>query len=180
MSIKIIYFPHSTSLDNINKISSGWKDVSLSELGLKQANNLKEILKDKKFDLVFTSDLKRAVQTSEIVFEDKTVIKDSRLRECCYGVYDGKSSEIVEPLQEEHIFKRFPSGESYEDVRVRILDFLEFLKKEHPNKTIAIISHKAPQLALDVILKKMSWKEAFEKDWRKKKEWIPGWEYILD
>ena len=46
-------------------------------------------------------------------------------------------------------------------------------------KTIAFVAHKAPQLALDVITKNMTWEEAINNDWRKKKAWQPGWTYEL-
>ena len=43
MSIKITYFVHGTTVDNENHLSSGWKDVELSELGKKQSEELREI-----------------------------------------------------------------------------------------------------------------------------------------
>lgn len=180
MVIKITYFVHSTSEDNKNKVSSGWNNPPLSELGLTQANNLKELVKNRLFDVVFSSDLKRAFQTATIVFEEKKIILDPRLRECNYGSFDGKPSDLVERLQEKCISDRFPLGESYKDVESRVYDFLKDLKKDYSGKNIAIVSHKAPQLALDVLLKNMSWQEAFLKDWRKTKDWKPGWDYLLD
>ena len=73
-----------------------------------------------------------------------------------------------------------PNGESYEEVKSRINDFLEDLKKNYDGKNVAIVAHKAPQLALDVILKNKTWEEAFKEDWRKTKSWQPGWEYIIE
>jgi len=180
MDIKITYFAHSTSEDNINKVSSGWNNPLLSELGLNQANDLKEIVKERIFDVVFCSDLKRAFQTAKIIFEDKKIILDPRLRECNYGSFDGKPSDLVERLQEKCIYDRFPLGESYKDVENRVSDFLKDLKKEYSGKNIAIVSHKAPQLALDVLIKKVSWEDAFLNDWRKTKDWQPGWDYFLE
>jgi broad specificity phosphatase PhoE len=76
------------------------------------------------------------------------------LRECNYGDLNGALSSIVEPMQEnECITNRFPNGESYEDVKVRIADFLYFLKTNYDGKSVAIVAHKAPQLALDVLVK---------------------------
>lgn len=46
-------------------------------------------------------------------------------------------------------------------------------------KSVAIVAHKAPQIALDLLLKGYSWEKAFASDWRKTKSWQPGWEYIL-
>jgi alpha-ribazole phosphatase/probable phosphoglycerate mutase len=63
------------------------------------------------------------------MFEEMVdIIQDKRLRECNYGTYNGKSSAIVEPLQEKYIENKFPGGESYEDVKNRIYDFINYLK----------------------------------------------------
>src|SRR3989338_2551417 len=219
--INITYFVHGTTTDNKEDISSGWKDVGLSELGVRQSIELKENIKDKKFDVVFCSDLKRAVDSAKIVFEGAPIIADIRLRECNYGKFNGKSSLIVEPMQEKNITESFPEGESCEDVKNRIADFLEFLhqnydgnprtqraeqsshdgnprtqraeqsshdgtprtqraeQSSHDGKHVAIVSHKAPQLALDVLLHGKTWEQALAEDWRKTKAWRPGWEYTL-
>ena len=177
--VKITYFVHGTTTDNEKHISSGWGDVDISELGVKQSQELTEQIKDKKFDAVFCSDLIRAVHSAKITF-GKNVIIDPRLRECNYGKYNSNSSSIVEPLQEKSINTPFPEGESYEDVKKRINSFLIDLKKDYDGKHIAIVAHKAPQLALDVLLKGQTWEEAFTNDWRKSGKWQPGWEYILN
>lgn len=181
MAVKITYFIHGTTTDNENGIASGWNDVGLSELGVKQSIDLKDQIKDKKFDVVFCSDLKRAVDSAKLTFGNEVkIIPDKRLRECNYGEYNAKPSSIVEPMQEEKIRERFPEGESYEDVKAKIIDFLEFLRKNYDGKHVAIVAHKAPQLALDVILKNKTWKQAFAEDWRKKKAWQPGWDCVLE
>ena len=180
MPVYITYFVHGTTTDNEKEISSGWSDVELSDSGRKQSIDLKENIKGKKIDAVFSSDLKRAVDSAKLTFEGITPIKtDSRLRECNYGDYNGKPSVIVEPLQEKHIEERFPGGESYEDVKLRVADFLDFLRNSYSDRKVAIVSHKAPQLALEVLLKGKTWKEAFAEDWRKTRSWQPGWEYYL-
>lgn len=180
MSVEITYFVHGTTFDNEAEISSGWKDVDISEKGIEQSKALTEQVKDKKFDVVFCSDLQRAVHSAELSFKGLYPIEeDSRLRECNYGDFNGKPSEIVEPMQEKAIYDRFPNGESYEDVKKRILDFLKDLKKNYDGKHVAIVAHKAPQLALDVLLRGRTWEQAFSEDWRKTHSWQPGWEYTL-
>ena len=180
VSIKITYFVHGTSTDNENDISSGWCDPDLSVLGIKQSISLKKQIKNKHFDAVFCSDQKRAMQSAKLMFENQVpIFYDKRLRECNYGDYNGKPSLIVEPMQEKHLDQNFPNGESYEDVKTRIIDFLAFLKTKYEGRSVAIVAHKAPQLALEVILKNKTWEEAFGEDWRKSKAWQPGWEYIL-
>jgi hypothetical protein len=81
--------------------------------------------------------------------------------------------------QDECIEKRFPEGESYEDVKARVALFLEFLKKNNDGQSVAIVGHKAPQLSLDVLIKGKTWKQALAEDWRKTKFWQPGWGYVL-
>ncbi len=182
MSLQITYFVHGTTKDNEKEISSGWSDVELSDLGIRQSIELREQTKDMKFDVVFCSDLQRATNSAKLAWDGiYEIIPDARLRECNYGKLNGTPSAIVEPMQEEEcIYKPFPEGESYEDVKNRIADFLEFLKKNYDGKHVAIVGHKAPQLSLNVLLKGKTWKQALAEDWRKTKSWQPGWEYILD
>lgn len=177
--IKITYFVHGTTTDNEQHISSGWKDVDISAKGVEQSQELPN-QNTEVFDAVFCSDLLRAVHSAELSFKGKyPIIIDKRLRECNYGDYNGQLSEIVEPLQEKMITDRFPNGESYEDVKARIAEFLSDLKKTYDGKHIAIVAHKAPQLALEVLLNNKSWEEAFSTDWRKVGKWQPGWEFEL-
>ncbi len=180
MSVHITYFVHGTSTDNENEISSGWQDPELSAVGMQQARDLVDLTKEKKFDVVFCSDLRRAAETARLAFLGRApILSDERLRECNYGKFNGGQSNVVEPMQEQKIHEKFPEGESYEDVKVRISDFLEFIKKNYDSKSVAIVAHKAPQLALDVLLRGKTWKQAFAEDWRQTKNWQPGWDYTV-
>ena len=174
---KIIYFVHGTTYDNAAEKCSGWKQVELNDLGKEQAKNLGNVTKDIKFDVIFTSDLIRAIDSSNIAWPNYEKIIDERLRECNYGDYDGEVKNLV--VYEEHVDEPFPNGESLKDVEKRIAEFIEFLRKEYDGKTIGIVAHRAPQLALEVLTKNMTWDEALENDWRKRKAWQPGWEYYL-
>ncbi|MBV8192286.1 MAG: histidine phosphatase family protein [Alphaproteobacteria bacterium] len=181
MSTRITFFVHGTTADNERRISSGWKDVGLSERGVKQAAQLKRHGEGAKFAVVFCSDLKRAHEFARLVWQGTCpIIPDARLRECNYGELNGAPSDIVEPMQANgDVTTRFAGGESYEDVKARIADFLKFLKKDYEGKNVAVVAHKAPQLALDVLLGGKSWEQALAEDWRKSAAWRPGWEYNL-
>ena len=177
--IKILYFVHGTTTDNQDKLCSGWKEAMLNDLGREQAINLGNVSRERKdtFDIMFTSDLKRAIESSRLAFPDIEKITDKRLRECNYGDLDGKHKSLV--IYEEHIEDKFPSGESLLDVEKRMREFVEFLKENYDGKTVGIVAHRAPQLALEVITKGISWEEANKNDWRKTGDWQPGWEYII-
>ena len=171
--MKIIYYVHGTTFDNALKCASGWKDVELNDLGKEQAVNLGKNT-PYKFDILYTSDLKRAEASAKLAFPKFESISDSRLRECNYGDFDGKDKKLV--IYEEHINNPFPNGESLIDVENRVR---AFLKDNYSEKTIGIVAHRATQLALEVITKKITWEEAIKQDWRKTGDWNPGWVYII-
>lgn len=177
METKIIYFVHGTTYDNASGKCSGWKQVELNELGKEQAINLGKTTKNLKFDVIFTSDLIRAIDSSNLAFPDYEKVVDERLRECNYGEYDGESKKLV--VYENYIDRPFPNGESLKDVEKRIKNFIEYLKKEYQGKTVGIVAHRAPQLAFEVLTKNITWEEALLTDWRKTGDWKPGWEYII-
>ena len=178
--IKIIYFVHGTTTDNAAKLCSGWKEAMLNDLGRRQAENLGNVSRERgdKFDVMFTSDLKRAVESCNIAFPEVEKHTDNRLRECNYGNLDGEHKSLV--VYEEHVSEAFPNGESLEDVEKRMREFVDFLKENYSGKTVGIVAHRAPQLALEVITKGISWEEANQNDWRKTGDWQPGWEYIIE
>ena len=179
MSVKIIYFVHGTTLDNEKHISTGQNPGELSKLGIKQSKELRNKINLNEIDLVICSDLKRAVDSANLIFEnEKIIIQDSRIRECDYGSLNGLDSSLA--VYEEHIDISFPNGESMKDVEKRLREFCSFLLENYNGKTIAVVAHKAPQLALDVITKNISWDKAIEQDWRKTKSWKPGWIYELN
>ena len=99
------------------------------------------------------------------------------IRECNYGDLNGLDTSLVK--YEDHIDVQFPNGESLKDVENRVRDFCNYLLENYGGKTIALVAHKAPQLALEVITKNITWEEAIDKDWRKTKSWQPGWIYEI-
>ncbi len=179
MSVKITYFVHGTTLDNLEHKSTGWNPGILAEKGIEQSKILKEQVDINKFDVVFCSDLQRAIDSAKYTFEGvKDIIVDKRLRECNYGDYNGQDSSLAN--YETHITEKFPNGECLLDVEARIRDFCNYLLANYDGKHVALVCHKAPQFAFQVITQGLTWEEAIEVDWRKTKNWQPGWEYIVE
>ena len=71
MAVKITYFIHGITTDNEKDLTTGWLPGELSELGIKQAKELGNLVSNKHFDVVFCSDLKRAVDSAKLAFGDK-------------------------------------------------------------------------------------------------------------
>ena len=176
--VKIIYFVHGTTTDNAEHKSTGWIPGVLTEKGIKQSIDLKEQINLDEIDLVISSDLQRAIDSADYTFKGlKDIYHDERIRECNYGDLNGEDASLV--VYEDHIINPFPNGESLKDVEARVRDFCDYLLENYDGKTVALVAHKAPQLALEVITKNITWEEAIANDWRKIKAWRPGWEYII-
>lgn len=172
--ITIIFETHSTTIDNQAKLAAGWYDVALSELGEQQAKELGERRKGQHFDVIFCSDLQRSYRTAQIAFGDKfPIVQDARLRECNYGKLNRAPKAEVEAMRESRLHTPFPEGESYEDTSKRMKQFLDDLLKNHDDKTVLIVGHRATQYGLDQWIKGLSLKEAVLAPW----QWQPGWKY---
>jgi broad specificity phosphatase PhoE len=173
--MKIYFAAHATTKDNETKVASGWSDAELSDLGIQQARELGETFKNIKLDIVCCSDLRRAVDTVKIAFENKyQVIADQRLRELNYGDFNGKPSAVVEPMKMQHISEPFPNGESYDRAVVRVQGFYKELKEKYPDKLILVVGHRATQYGLDVIAGK-TLEELLSTSFK----WQPYWEYEI-
>jgi len=172
--MKIYFAAHSTTKDNEVHISSGWKDIELSDLGIQQSKEMGERFKDIKIDLICCSDLKRAVDTVKIAFGDKIpVLIDKRLRELNYGDFNGKPSEEVEGMKKVHIKEPFSKGESYEQAVARIQEFYKELKEKHLDKTVLVVGHRATQYGLESLVNHKTIEELISEKFR----WQPYWEY---
>lgn len=127
MAIKLTYFVHGTTTDNEGDLATGCEPGELSELGVKQSIELTKQVADKHFDVVFCSDLKRAVDSANLSFKEKyKIIQDKRLREADYGDFTLKSCKTFKHKMSDFVEKPFPNGESYKQVEARIRDFLVF------------------------------------------------------
>lgn len=179
LMVTITYFVHGTTTDNETDRATGTLPGELSELGIEQSKKLPEIVKDKKFDVVFCSDLQRAIDSAELAFKGTyPIIQDKRLREADYGDFNGGPHSFKEHLTD-YVDKPFPGGGSYKDVEDDIRSFCDYLKENYDGKHVAIVAHQAPQLALDVVLRGRTWDQAIAEDWRKRKAWQPGWAYTI-
>jgi broad specificity phosphatase PhoE len=175
--ITIIFEAHSTTTDNEAHLASGWNDVPLSELGIKQSKELGERYDANDFDAIFVSDMERAYQTATLAFkiEPKTLLVDWRLRECDYGEFTQHSKTEVDAMKPQRISEPFPGGESYEQTSLRMKSFLNDLIRFYDGKRVMAIGHRATQYGLEHWLNGVSIIDAIQAPWK----WQPGWEYEL-
>lgn len=143
-------FRHGEAVSNKKNISSCWPEKFLNPLTKNGKQQIKKaILKIKKLkiDLIFSSDILRTKQTTEIIVKAlKLKIKfDKRLREINTGIFNGKSLDQWYGFykKDKDFFVKRPKngGENYRDVKKRAKNFLEAINKQYHDKKILIVGH---------------------------------------
>lgn len=142
----LIVVRHGLTIENANDIVQGQLPGRLSAEGIEQALETALKLKDRKFDAVYCSDLQRCKDTAAVICKfhpDNTVIYTPELRERKSGAQEGKPSDwdYWKALPGSENGKRYPGGESWNDVYTRIQPFLNKVLAEHPNETVLFVTH---------------------------------------
>jgi broad specificity phosphatase PhoE len=163
---------HATSVDNENGLASGHFDVELSETGRRQARDLGTRCAGRALGAIYSSDLKRSIETAQIAFRLEPR-QDRRLRECDYGEWTRRKVSEIQPARLKFIDEPFPGGESYRDVIRRVEEFLDDLPDNLSN--VVIIGHRATWFALEHLLQNRDLREVIAAPWN----WQAGWEYRL-
>jgi broad specificity phosphatase PhoE len=178
VSVELIFETHSISVDNELGIATGWRDGVLSAEGRRLAVELGRRHREPPPGAVFTSDLGRAVETTEIAFglTGIPIYLDERLRECDYGELTGMPVSQLKAERARRVDTPFPSGQSYQQVAKRVGTFLTTVVKAWDGDRVVLIGHAATHCALDHLLKGVPLDEVVVAPF----EWQPGWRYILD
>ena len=135
---------HGQTVWNAKNKVCGVTDVELTEKGKEQARILAYEVREKEIDLILSSPLKRAVETSMIISEicEIPFETDNRLIEQNYGVFEGTDRKNENFLNYKKCFaNRYPGGESMMQVAHRVYDLINEMKSKYNNKNILIISH---------------------------------------
>ncbi|MFH1564222.1 MAG: histidine phosphatase family protein [Nitrospirota bacterium] len=149
---KIILVRHGQTSWNLSEIFRGRIDIDLDSVGIEQAKLLGRSLSIMQINAVYSSPLKRALNTSIPIanYHQIEVNIDDRFIDINYGDWQGKSQEEVKEtfkelyqkwLKDPHLLK-IPDGETLEEVRIRAVIGLNQILSEHNEGTIVIVSHR--------------------------------------
>src|SRR5205809_1171838 len=134
----LVLVRHGQSEWNLKNLFTGWKDVDLTEAGVAEARAAGRKLKAQglSFDIAYTSALKRAQRTLDLMLEEMgqagiPVIKDQALNERDYGDLVGLNKDDARRKwgeEQVHIWRRSydvapPGGESLKDTLARALPY---------------------------------------------------------
>jgi alpha-ribazole phosphatase len=128
----------------------GSSDICLNDTGLEQALKLKTMLSDESIDKIYSSDLKRCVETGSGIVSSSLIYSES-LREMDFGRWEGLTyGEIKEKYYEElELWKndwtdyRITGGESFRDMADRVLKKFDeiIISLDGQENKVAIITH---------------------------------------
>lgn len=150
--MKLIVARHGQSVLNSKgkNIYQGVIDSELTEDGRKQAEMLASRLKNHKIEVIYTSPLKRAMETARIIQKthpEADFIVEKDLMEINYGIFEGlsrdeimeKHSDVWEERSRDKFNYRIPEGESFPEAEERIIRVLTRILKD--KRDSLVIAH---------------------------------------
>jgi 2,3-bisphosphoglycerate-dependent phosphoglycerate mutase len=175
----LVLVRHGESEWNKLNLFTGWRDVDLSDKGVEEARRAGTLLKSEglRFDLGFTSALKRAQRTLDLILQetgqtDLRIVRDQALNERDYGDLVGMNKDDARQRwgeEQVHIWRRSydippPGGESLRDTAARVLPYYEaeILPEVKAGKSVIVAAHGNSLRALVMALDKLSQKEVLQ------------------
>lgn len=149
----IIYLTrHGETEWNIEKRLQGRGDSPLTKDGIQRAKELRDRIKNIDIDVIYSSPIKRALNTANILRGNKNIdiVTDDRLMEMCFGDYEGKKIDIIQKenpnwdiklIMQGNVEICSPNGENLKEVRERISKLMNKIIAENIGKSILIVTH---------------------------------------
>lgn len=179
MNNVLVLVRHGESEWNKLNLFTGWRDVDLSETGVEEARRAGRILKAEglRFDIAFTSALKRAQRTLDLMLEELgqtglETIKDQALNERDYGDLAGLNKDDARKRwgeEQVHLWRRSydiapPGGESLKDTAARVLPYYEsrIWPEVQAGKNVLVAAHGNSLRALVMKLDQLSREEVLK------------------
>jgi len=136
---------HGQTNWNVEGKVQGQMDIELNDTGIEQARSLSKNIANENFDVIISSDLKRAYKTTQIINENhKLEIQiDKRLRERGYGDYSGynKHNMEYEKLWTYELNYKGDNVEPFVDFVKRVEIFIKDSKSTYKGKNVLFVTH---------------------------------------
>lgn len=150
MNCELLLIRHGETVDNVRQIMQGQTHGELNERGVEQAHIVAERLAGERIDAVLASDLRRAVQTAEIIAAPHglTVVTTPLLRERDWGSFTGR---FIPELRGE----AWPDDiETEQALLMRARSFLEYVTATFPGKRVVAVGHGITNKAIMAVCAK--------------------------
>ena len=151
--MKLLLTRHGQTDWNVAQRFQGQSDVPLNEIGRQQANALADRLSAQPIDIVYSSDLLRAMETAKMIMQ-KSGYKpdlhlDTRLREMNFGAWEGLTYKEIKQSDPAALAAwkadvsttAAPNGETLNQLSARVQSFINDLRAQYTDQTILIVAH---------------------------------------
>jgi broad specificity phosphatase PhoE len=147
----LVFIRHGETDWNLEGRWQGQADVPLNQRGWQQAIRLADSLANDSISVIYSSDLRRAMDTATLLAQkfDTPVIADARLREIHQGEWQGllvteieaRYKEVFQKRKEKPMFVAPPGGETVQQVCDRALSVVQEIVQDHTGQNVAVVSH---------------------------------------
>lgn len=138
---------HGETIDNVQQIMQGQTQGCLTENGIRQAEELAMLLADEQIDAFVSSDLKRSIDTCQIIAKphQKEIFTTPLLRERDWGDFTG---EYIPDLKN----RVWPKNvETLEQLKERAASFLKLIAEKYPHQTVLAVGHGIINKAIQAV-----------------------------
>jgi broad specificity phosphatase PhoE len=173
-SKRLILMRHGEPVPEMNGRCCGNLDVNLSATGREQVRNRVTFLRGLAPEMIYTSGCKRAIDSAKAIANEISIgIKSvSALNEIDFGVFEGLSFDDIKmkyPKQYRRWMEhptdiKFPCGESFAEMRTRVLGFLNQLARVQVPRNVLVISHAGVNRIILANALGLPWKQIFRID----------------
>ncbi len=151
----LFFLRHGQAKNNVERILAGrTSGYPLTDIGIKQAENIGNFIKPLKISKIYCSPIERAEHTARIVAKKAALepIIDERLTEIDMGDFTGMHYDTMFS-KHGNIFLKFYEGhpivekngiETFENVKKRVLDMVDYCSRKHKGENIMFVTHMDP------------------------------------
>ncbi|MBZ4645488.1 MAG: alpha-ribazole phosphatase [Petroclostridium sp.] len=149
--LELILIRHGETDSNIKGTHLGWTDIPLNEQGIKQAEHIANLLKNEPIDQVYSSPLKRAMQTAHAInkYHGKNIINLDAIKERNFGIWEDliydeikeKHRELHDKWVKDWIDFKIPKGESARETFERVTAAVDEIINKHQEGKVVIVTH---------------------------------------
>ena len=152
--MNLIVIRNTEAPSNVNYIVGGRSEESLTERGIKQAEELRKKLEQMNYDVIITSPVNRSVETAKIInYKNIPIIKDERITERDPGDFLLKDRNLVNKT-EWNSMKELRTKDNVETLLSlinRTTAFIKEIRKKYEDKTVLVVTHNSICRALWMI-----------------------------
>jgi broad specificity phosphatase PhoE len=151
---RLVLIRHADPSEDVRGRCFGSLDVPLSPRGERRARHVATMLRRLPIAAVYSSPSRRALETARplAAVHRLTPIEQGDISELDFGIFEGLTFEEIATAHQE-VFEswmrtptdvRFPAGESYAELRRRVIAAVAALRARHRSETFAVVSHGGP------------------------------------